>query len=487
MPDMQVSDDSRRAGGHVLIRGLTWNPVPRQTTPDQACGGYDVGVVRFVRLNHTRAVSAAAASIRPLSQGIQGSDTEKQFFFSFRRATEAGVAMHLCGVSSFWTEVAPRLGHVDDAVKHALVALGATHHLHRTRRRRRRDSRPCHPDGDSLATKRLELFSARQYNRAIEEVYAHIASNSPRSTILVLVCCLIFISLEFLRPNNGAAIAHLQNGIQIIQSVMGGLDHAAFAAWARELAMSEADVWDMIAQFRNVESALNVFSNDVSLTLGLRLRRASRPRRQPHPLVHERIASVADGYRARTEFMNDVTARYSELRRHQGDAAFWAQRHMQRELRSLRRRASRIMAEMEALWVSPEAPRIGTWSSYSSRMDWLLVSSGRTLAELIPFGVHSFDKVSQSPYIQSEVTRGVSLAAKMHLEHAATGMPPSEFSLETGIIAVMYWAWVFSTRPETKATAVQILQDLDKREGPWDADEILSSLPSVVTPRLLVS
>ncbi|KAG8424878.1 hypothetical protein J3458_001634 [Metarhizium acridum] len=390
--------------------------------------------------------------------------------------------MHLCSISSFWTKVAPQLGHVDEAVKHALVALGATYHLGKMRRGKQNKLH-----FDSVATEKLELFSTRQYKRAIEKVYAHIESNNPRSTVLVLVCCLIFISLEFLRLNNNAAIAHLQNGIQIVKSIMGRLHNSPFSAWAKDLSMSEADIWDIIAQFCRIESAMNVFSNHVSLTLGLHFRRISSPTRQPGQFSHKPITSVADGYKARNQFMNDVTARYSELQKYQGNEAFWSQRHMQREIRTLRKWGSRIMLEIEAFWASPEAPRVGTWSSYSSRMDWLLISSGRTLVDLIPHGVNSFAKVSQNPYIQNEVTRGVSLAAKMHLEHAATGMPPSEFSLETGIIAVMYWAWVFSTRPETKATAVQILQDLDKREGPWDASQILSSLPSVVNPRLLIS
>ncbi|OAQ59730.2 C6 zinc finger domain-containing protein [Pochonia chlamydosporia 170] len=461
----------------------------RCTASGRICGGYDLGV-RFIdsqgvlRAKRKRRVTTTSIiSIRPLSLGIEGSDAERQFFFSCRRATEAGVAMHLCSVSSFWTKLAPQLGHFDAAVKHSLVALGATYHL-----KKMKTGVSGQKNASSVTADKLELFAMRQYNRAIENVYGHLDKKNPKSIALVLVCCLIFVSLELLRQNNRAAIAHLRNGIQIIISALDIdlLSDSSSTPWTKDMVLSNSDLWDIITQFRNIEFAWNVFSNDVSLTLGLHLRRVLGAQPKPGAFKPKSITSVNDGYKARTEFMNAVTARYSELQKHQGDEVFWAQPKMQQELYSLRTWGGKIMSAIEALWTSPQAPVIGTWSSYSSQVDWLLISSGRTLVEMIPFGVNAHTKVAGNMDIQNDVTRGVSLAAKMHLEHAATGRPPSEFSLEIGLVAVMYWAWVFSTRAETKEAAMRILQDLDKMEGPWDAKQILTSLPGMVKPRLLV-
>lgn len=391
--------------------------------------------------------------------------------------------MHLCNVSSFWTQLAPQLSHIDEAVKHSLVTLGATYYLCKLKSGKRSHVA-------SITIEKLELFVMRQYNRAIENVYKHLEKNDPKSIVLVLVCCLIFISLEFLRANHGAAIAHLHNGIQIIISLIDikRLSTTSFSPWTKDLALSEADIWDIVTQFRNIEFALNVFSTDVSLTLGRHLRKLSiSDHEHDNDPTSISITTLSHGYNARIEFMNNVMSRYSELQSHQGDTTFWDQPHMQRELYTLRERGAKIMLAIEALWASPQAPPVGTWGSYSSRMDWLLVSTCRIFIEMIPFGVHSPISVIQKSYIQDELTTGVSLAAKMHQDHAETGQPPSEFSLETGMIAMMYWAWVLSTRPETKAAALRILQDLDKKEGPWDANQILATLPKVAKPRLLIS
>lgn len=462
----------------------------RCVSAGRVCGGYSFEV-RFVNMpGQDGAINPNSLPyLRSLSTTIEGSDTENQYFFSCRRATEAGFSMHSCSVSSFWTSLAPQLGHVDEGVKHALVALGATYYVRKLKR-----SGNLPHGAFSLAIKQLESFIHQQYSRAIRHVYGHLEKKEPTSTGLVLVCCLIFISLEFLRSNQSAAMAHLRNGIQIIISALDlkRLSNTPLSRSTPEdetLGLSAADLWGVINQFRKIEFTLNVFSSNVSMILGMHLRKMAPPQtRRTHDTFYcERITSVELSYKARDAYMDDVMTRYSELQSHQGDKNFWEQQHMQRELSMLRERGAIIMRAIEMFWAGDQAPEEGTWSSYSARMDWLLVTTARTFVELIPLGVNAHSKVAGVSYIQDEVARGVSFAARMQLDHPATGLPPSEFSLETGVIALMYWAWVISSRPETKAASLGILQGLDKREGPWDAKEILKSIHSVIKPSLLYS
>lgn len=403
---------------------------------------------------------------------------ERQFFCSYRRATEAGVSMHSCGVSPFWTTLAPQLGHCDEAVQHALVALGAAYHLYKIHVGKGASS---HLQVSSPAVGTLERFTWREYNLAIRNLHRHLDKPEPASIAVVLVSCLAFISLELLRGDHYTAIAHMRNGIRILMSALDvrRLRAAPSRRRARGSFLSDAELWDIVTQFRNVEFALGGFSSDIPLLLGQQLR-GDTPDARP-------IASVAQGYDARTQYVNEVMVRCWELREHRGSQVFWAQPHMQQELNTLRQRGVAIMSALELLWAGPQAPPLGTWLSYSSQMDWLLVNSARTMIQLVPFGIDSHLKMAQDPCFQDELSRGVSFAAKMLLAHNLEGKPPSDYTLETGLIALMYWSYVYSTRLRTKEAALRILQESTQREGPWDASLSLRFLSRDTKPRLLIS
>ncbi|KAF5133198.1 hypothetical protein E5D57_003821 [Metarhizium anisopliae] len=413
---------------------------------------------------------------RSISSGVGSTHMERQFFCSYRRATEAGVSMHSCGVSPFWTTLAPQLGHCDEAVQHALVALGAAYHLYKVGK-----GASSHLQVSSPAVGTLERFTWREYNLAIRNLHRHLDKPEPASIAVVLVSCLAFISLELLRGDHYTAIAHMRNGIRILMSALDvrRLRAAASRRRARGSFLSDADLWDIVTQFRNVEFALGGFSSDIPLLLGQQLR-GDTPDARP-------IASVAQGYDARTQYVNEVMVRCWDLREHRGSQVFWAQPHMQEELNTLRQRGVAIMSALELLWAGPQAPPMGTWLSYSSQMDWLLVNSARTMIQLVPFGIDSHLKMAQDPCFQDELSRGVSFAAKMLLAHNLEGKPPSDYTLETGLIALMYWSYVYSTRLGTKEAALRILQESTQREGPWDASLGLRFLSRDTKPRLLIS
>lgn len=150
-------------------------------------------------------------------------------------------------------------------------------------------------------------------------------------------------------------------------------------------------------------------------------------------------------------------------------------------------KAGLLCVLLSHLVLDPPAPQPGTWLSYSSQMDWLLVNNARTLVALLPFGIDSHLQMAKMPHIQDELSRGVSLAAKMYLTHDSTERSPSDCALETGVVGIMYWSWVYTHRPDTKAPALRIIQESDQREGPWDADSSLNFISGNKEPHLLVS
>ncbi|KAI1143215.1 hypothetical protein F5Y05DRAFT_408669 [Hypoxylon sp. FL0543] len=196
--------------------------------------------------------------LRPLVADIEGTEQERLFFHRFREAAEAGLAMHASSLGAgFWRRLVPQVGQSDPAVRHALIALGAAYESaqlqqdHQTARPgTSHDPRlggsnssrcgspaapipqpqPPHqpyistppPDDNSNAQciDQLELFMIQQYNMSIYHLQKHVQPTSPPESVeITLICCLVFVCIETSRGNEGAALAHVANGLQIIKAL----------------------------------------------------------------------------------------------------------------------------------------------------------------------------------------------------------------------------------------------------------------------------
>ncbi|KAK4191986.1 transcriptional regulatory protein moc3 [Podospora australis] len=198
----------------------------RCTSTGRTCDGYDKGAVTRYRTpnpNHTAELakvefvkacqwSEALRSMRTIAADIDGTEAEKRFFARFRTATVEvdSLATHMCNFTAFWNRVAPSTSYQDEAVKHAVVALGGAYMLFQ------------YPDQqviDGFTRDSLELFVIQQYNKSIEKLQRHVGSSSQESIRITLLCCLTFISLETLRTNHSVAVTHLINGLRILNSL----------------------------------------------------------------------------------------------------------------------------------------------------------------------------------------------------------------------------------------------------------------------------
>lgn len=398
--------------------------------------------------------------------------------------------MHSCSVSPFWTRLVPQLAHRFEPVKHALMALGATHHMYKLG--------TVQSDQYHIASheiEQLELFAMRQYNKAIATLNQAIerGEDEPESIALVLICCMLFISLELLSRDHQKAVLHLKCGIQIITSsvVVEQLDQASGRVWRAGSALSEADLWSIITQFRNSEYVLSGFVPQVPLALARRLYKLSCARRKGG-LDPEAITSVAESYDARIHYVNMVLNCAYELRTPEGrsdeeDSSRRALR-LQQQRKELHRQGTAMMDRIKALWSAPGSPPVGTWESYSIRLDWLALASARLILDLLPHGANAATIARELPHVQDVLSTLANKAEELMLTHdAATGgRPPSDFTLDTGLIALMYWILKFSSRSDTKATALRILRKSKNREGPWNANLVLSGLKErPVAPRIL--
>ncbi|KAI1207985.1 uncharacterized protein F4807DRAFT_161118 [Annulohypoxylon truncatum] len=159
--------------------------------------------------------------LRPLAADIEGTEQERQFFHQFRRAAEAGLAMHASSLGAgFWRRLVPLVGQSDAAVRHALIALGAAHQSAQLQQEEQASYISTPPPEDASAcADQLELFMIQQYNLSIYHLQRHVQPGSPTESVeITLVCCLVFVCIETSRGNEAAALAHVANGLQIIKA-----------------------------------------------------------------------------------------------------------------------------------------------------------------------------------------------------------------------------------------------------------------------------
>ncbi|KAK1829021.1 transcriptional regulatory protein moc3 [Podospora conica] len=146
--------------------------------------------------------------MRPLAPDIDGSKIDKRFLRLPPVATSTGSTFHRT-FATFWSRVSSQ-HHGDHAIRHALVALGATQQLFGP-------SELPLPEG--FTPESLEIFAIQRYNMSICRLQPHISSSNPESVRITLICCLAFIFLETLRSNHDVAITHLVNGLRILESL----------------------------------------------------------------------------------------------------------------------------------------------------------------------------------------------------------------------------------------------------------------------------
>ncbi|RAO67479.1 uncharacterized protein BHQ10_003491 [Talaromyces amestolkiae] len=113
--------------------------------------------------------------------------------------------------SAFWDDLVFQASVQEPAVRHAVIALSFAQRadvMHRRNSSSGRDERDA------------EHFTLQQYNKAIGYLrdHHHQQNNaqSTESTRIVLITCMIFTALEFLRGRYRTGFLHLQSGIKLL-------------------------------------------------------------------------------------------------------------------------------------------------------------------------------------------------------------------------------------------------------------------------------
>ncbi|KAM7195680.1 hypothetical protein V8F20_007424 [Naviculisporaceae sp. PSN 640] len=331
----------------------------RCTSTGRTCDGYDNGTplrnrtpqdslqeaeLKRAEFLRTYQWNESVRSMRPIVADIEGTEMEKKFFHRFRTATEDSLTAHqMCTFTPFWTRLAPRITHHDDAVKHAAIALGAAHQLYQPP-----SSNSAVPD-NRLTPEDIEVFIIQQYNKSISKLQRHVGSSSPESIKVTLICCLAYICLETLRSSHQAVVTHLLNGLKILQSLPPTTfdflaDPRSYPLSPREVVPTSLDgsafeMTDIIRIFGKLECSACFFVpgiHPVVAEYGYRYRRFDDGSRET-PFVDLRSAQSAI-----VCFTRDVVARVYQVGAVSDPFYFWADLVQQQQQACLRERSKRL-------------------------------------------------------------------------------------------------------------------------------------------------
>ncbi|RAL00760.1 Zn(II)2Cys6 transcription factor [Aspergillus ibericus CBS 121593] len=174
------------------------------TSTGRHCEGYDTARKQWAPDPATTTASRGPGAPRlpRLAAGVHSSLTsaERQGIHYFQHCT----IPTLVGFydSALWEKLSLQISHAEPAVCHASIALSAVHR--------------GFPLGGPLQ-KEWYHFAFEQLERSFRLLMRRRASQDPQFTNVVLLCCVMFVALEFMVGEYENAFRHLQGGLQILK------------------------------------------------------------------------------------------------------------------------------------------------------------------------------------------------------------------------------------------------------------------------------
>ncbi|KAJ5936594.1 hypothetical protein N7466_003044 [Penicillium verhagenii] len=113
--------------------------------------------------------------------------------------------------SQFWSKLVLQISHSEPSIRHAVSAISIIY----------RDVESSHPASYVAANPEAQ----KEWRTALRSLSARIQAH-PNSTLVPLVCCLLFTCIEFLRGADESYLIHVQSGLNILAAMRYGSDAA---------------------------------------------------------------------------------------------------------------------------------------------------------------------------------------------------------------------------------------------------------------------
>ncbi|PWY68511.1 hypothetical protein BO94DRAFT_527638 [Aspergillus sclerotioniger CBS 115572] len=412
----------------------------RCTSTGRKCDGYD-----SQRLPSRRTTTALA----DLSPGIAHrfrwkltSDEQRCISFFQNRVGPSIVGYFDCVL---WQRLVLQISQSEPAAFHAVVAFSAVYADYETR------GLPRKPDEMDNS---LQRFALDQCARAYSRLNSRSASQDPGLHDITLVCCVLFIMVEWMRGQYSTASIHMKNGLRIIQQ-----DQTLTAASAAFSSVLSQCIADSLA-------SLNIQSTYFGIDDSIKPQQPPTPRKSTSPplddktfhtlldarLTFEPLISEIFHFHLSTSNLSpsDLTLNYGPL----SDTQF-----------ALSSRLNRFAIALESFSIVSfnQLTRNAQRTIHTMHLHHQVLSILVNLTLL----TNDEDETVLNFYTPS-FERAISLAESIIASF--TNRP--SVCLDMGIILPLSFTATKCREPHVRARALDVLSSWPHREGPWESSVI---------------
>ena len=389
---------------------------------------------------------------------ITASSSEVRALEYFCVKTAPGMGMHFD--ADFWKRFVIPASMAEPALRHAMVAVGIfaeqleTNGVNNINRAHTRAVAPHSLPTPAPVRRRGpsdgDLMALSSYNKSIG-LLTKLVSSSAQSTDVVLLACVLFVCVEFLRGDDVAAFRHFQGGMTIIMDL-----DSRKQSFADSRVVADRVRSNILPAFNRLEMLSALFGNSASWQYSVALSDS----------VPAKFSSVGDARDSMVHLMN-LSLRFVQriqILEYEPCAIPMSAYDQQAELlKYLQLWRSRF-----SMFQYNQAKALAADDLYAANV----LEIQRTVA-------YTWVSTLMSPYQCAHdahlpaYTAAVVLAEQiygtgtMRIQHARQA---NTFLLEVEVVGPLYWICVKCRYPEVRRRAIAVLRGMHHREGMWCSD-----------------
>ncbi|CAG8129848.1 unnamed protein product [Penicillium salamii] len=178
----------------------------------RVCDGYGIWGGGGTPYGPPQSHRALSVYCTPVPAGSLGDEEQVCFDWLIKRTAKKFAGLFK---SDFWETLIFQASAQEPAVRHAVIALASAH----------RFEQRWDPRSAVSRTLNNERFTLQQYNKAIRHLRAN-TSQTGHSLRVVLITCMLFVTLEYLRGQYQTGSAHLRYGMRLLADISTSTPHS---------------------------------------------------------------------------------------------------------------------------------------------------------------------------------------------------------------------------------------------------------------------
>ena len=337
--------------------------------------------------------------------------------------------------SKFWSKLVLQLSHSEPSIRHAVSAISIVY--------QDVESSLRHPAGYVNANSKAQ----QEWNIAMKSLSARIQAH-PNSTLVPLVCCLLFTGIELLKGNVESSLLHVQSGVNILATLRRNSD----AAPDLGSNLSSSDLKAIEDHIVPIFSRLNVLCSLAGRITPPVYTPTAKEDSPQEDLAHSRrrLSEISDTC---IRFIHEAIPKAAMSQIDVDD--FVEQIKLQTRLDAWCDQLDELLERMQAAGNPAKQDAVNLLLvQYKVIYIWMRVCT--TAAETAPDSYHAdFEELVH--YAEQVVKPGVGIAT------------PQPLSFDVHILGPLYYAALKCRHPATRRRALEMLPLAPRREGLWNA------------------